>query len=356
MYLAKLYQYRRFKRSVNEIRLLHEASTEYPHLTYAKLSSDGLAQIARDRGVDFATALFYDRIRRSQEHGPFITEVEALEPDLCDLPQLTGKVLIAPSAYYREHPELGGDGFLLRQIASDFGLTPKVLPVQSTGSVSENAQCIRHTLATESDDSVVLVSLSKGSADVRVALAEDKRLCQKVRAWVQICGVLRGSPELDTWLDGSWVQRWFLRAYLAYTRASMRLVSEMTHRPGSLLSVPVEAPPGVHVISIVGFPLTSHLTACGARARHQRMAHLGPNDGLTLLRDAILEPGLVYPVWGADHYFHVPDASRLLYRLFLYLSRIGVLTQCTPTINARRFLSAQGLPMGATAPIEAGVS
>jgi hypothetical protein len=331
MYLAKLYHQRRFHRSVNETRLRHEARSEYPHLTYATLSSDALARIARDRGIDFATALFYDRIRRSPEHGPFIAEVEEIEPDLHTLPQLAGKVLIAPSAYYREHPEIGGDGFLLRQIATDFGLTSAVLPVPSTGSVSENASVIQHALATEAEDSVVLVSLSKGSADVRVAFARDERLCGKVRAWVQICGTLRGSPEFDVWLDGGWARRWLLRAYLAYMGASPRLVSEMTHRPGSLLSAPVETPPGVRVISIVGFPLTSHLTTTGTRIRHQRMASLGPNDGLTLLGDAILEPGLVYPVWGADHYFHVPDASRLLYRLFLYLHRAGVLIPRIPT-------------------------
>jgi hypothetical protein len=106
MYLTELYQHRRFQRSVNETQLLHEGRTEYPHLTYATLSSDSLARIARDRGIDFATALFYDRIRRSPEHGPFITEVEALEPDIHTLPRLAGKILIAPSAYYREHPEL----------------------------------------------------------------------------------------------------------------------------------------------------------------------------------------------------------------------------------------------------------
>lgn len=356
MFLVRLFQERRFRRSLNEIRLLHEASTVYPELSYARLSTEVLARIIQERGVDFATALFYDRIRRSPEHGPFITEVEALEPDLRTLPRLAGKVVIAPGAYYREHPELGGDGLLLRQVAADFGLTATLLPVLSTGSVTANAQLIRQALAKEPDESVVLVSLSKGSADVRVALAEGSPLCRKVRAWVQICGVLRGSPAIDGWLNGSWWQRWFLRGYLAYTRASIRLVSEMTHRPGSLLSSPVEAPPGVRVISIVGFPLTSHLTACGTRVRHQRMAPLGPNDGLTLLRDAILEPGLVYPVWGADHYFHVPDASLLLYRLFLYLGRTGSLTLFAPTTNAHRSVAVRSLPVGATAPAVAGLS
>ena len=86
----------------------------------------------------------------------------------------------------------------------------------------------------------------------------------------------------------------------------------------------MSANPGLLVINVVGFPLTFHLNGT-TRARHKQLAACGPNDGSTLLRDAIVEPGLVYPVWGADHYFRVPQASRLLYQLFPYLARAGYL-------------------------------
>ncbi|HEX8967652.1 MAG TPA: hypothetical protein VF937_07225, partial [Chloroflexota bacterium] len=85
-------------------------------------------------------------------------------------------------------------------------------------------------------------------------------------------------------------------------------------------------PPGLLVISVVGFPLRAHLAGT-PRRRHAELARLGgPNDGATLLRDAMLEPGLVYPVWGADHYFRVPFASEVMYRIFTYLARAGKLT------------------------------
>ena len=42
----------------------------------------------------------------------------------------------------------------------------------------------------------------------------------------------------------------------------------------------------------------------------------------TLVTDAIVPGGHVYPVWGADHFLRVPEASALLYRLFLWLADV----------------------------------
>jgi hypothetical protein len=313
----------------NEVRLFHEVRRAYPGLDYADLTSEALARIVRERGIDFATALLYDRIRRSSEHGPFIREMESLEPDLAALPRLSGKVLVAPAAFYREYPEFAGDGLLVREIAAEFGLEAEVLPVRSTGSVRENAAIIRETLFAERCGSVVLVSLSKGAADARLALEGAGPAVRKVRVWLQIGGMPRGSPMADSLLGRRGWGKGLLHAYLAATGVRMDTLRELSHGPGSLLSAPVAVPRSVPVINVIGFPLASHL-GVGARVRHARLAPLGPNDGTTLLRDAILEPGRVYPVWGADHYFRAPEVSRLLYRLFLYLARSGLL-QAPPT-------------------------
>src|SRR5687767_10229360 len=111
----------------NEVRLLQEARALHPDLEYGDLSTGLLARIARDRGVDLPTCLLYDRIRRSPEHGPFIRELERLEPDPLSLPRLRGRVLIAPAGFYREYPEFGGDGRLVREVAADFGLETRLL-------------------------------------------------------------------------------------------------------------------------------------------------------------------------------------------------------------------------------------
>ena len=309
-------------RPVDELRLLHQAARAYPSLGFHDLSTATLARVTRERGVDFATALLYDRLRRSTEHGRFIAQLEALEPNLDALPRLEGAVLVAPAAFYQELPEFGGDGQLIRDIAAEFGLRAALLSVPSTGSVSENAAAIRRALAAEQDGAVAIISLSKGGADVRLALEAGGPAIRKVRVWLQLGGLVRGSPVANQLLGGAWWRRALLSGVRAATGASDGLVRELATGPGSLLGRPAAAPTGVLVINVVGFPLSCHLSG-SVRRRHRQLARLGPNDGSTLLREAMLEPGLVYPVWGAEHYFRVPRVSHLLYALFLYLARTG---------------------------------
>jgi hypothetical protein len=75
------------------------------------------------------------------------------------------------------------------------------------------------------------------------------------------------------------------------------------------------------MITLVGFPLRQHLTSNVLRRACRRIAPLGPSDGLVLLADACALPGLVYPVWGADHNLRPAwDIRRLVTALAHYLA------------------------------------
>jgi hypothetical protein len=164
------------------------------------------------------------------------------------------------------------------------------------------------------------VTLSKGGSDTRIALERHPRLSQKLRAWINVCGLIRGTPISDSLLGTRWYHRGLLKGYLAYTRAHPDFVKELSSEPGALLGCPLNLPPGLRVINVIGLPLNEHL-APNARLRHARMAHLGPNDGSTLLHHAIIPGGEVYPVWGADHFMRTPEVPAILQRLLLYVER-----------------------------------
>jgi hypothetical protein len=270
------------------------------------------------RGCDFATALLYDRIRREPPIAEFIAAIDALRRDEGPVPSLRGKVLVAPAAFHRELPQFGGDGRAITEIARRFGLTCELLPSESAGSVTRNAELIREALDVETDEPFVLVSLSKGAADLRLALESAPRALAHARAWVQIGGLVRGSPIVDAIL-ASPVRRSLLRAYLAYLRADLSVCSQLVWRENPLLSGRVSVPNGLEVINVVGFPLACHLSG-NTKRRYLEMRRFGPNDGSTLLVDAIVESGVVYPVWGADHYFRIPGVANLLVALFRYLA------------------------------------
>ena len=159
---------------------------------------------------------------------------------------------------------------------------------------------------------------------MRVALERTPELSRKLRLWVQVGGLVHGTPLADRILR-SWWQRGLMRAYLARYGGDLRLLRELTHATGSLLAAPFRVPDGLPVINVIACPLSSHLRG-GLRRRHRRLAAGGPNDGSTLLRDAIVEPGFVYPIWGADHYFRHPEMREIIQKLLTW----GV-TRCSPT-------------------------
>jgi hypothetical protein len=296
-----------------ERRLLQDVRAAAPGVEYRDLTRDRLAEITTEKGIDWATALLHDRIRRAPWNRDFIERIEADTDDFVSDPH--PDVLIAPGALYREQPRFGSDGRAVRAAAAELALQCRVIEVPSMGSVTGNAAMIAQSLNREPRP-VIVASLSKGGSDMRIALERHPEIRGKVACWLNICGLIRGTPISDSLLGTRWWQRGLLRGYLACTRAHADFVRELAATPGSLLETPMNPDTfrGIRVISVVGFPLATHLVR-NSKTRHARMARLGPNDGTSLLRDAIVEPGFVYPVWGADHFMRTPDVPRLMRRL-----------------------------------------
>jgi hypothetical protein len=164
----------------------------------------------------------------------------------------------------------------------------------------QNARQICGWLRRCSAERVILVSLSKGSADVKAALAEPDAgsAFAQVVAWVNVSGALDGSPLVDWFLAGSLRSHW-TRFLLWIRRHDAAAIRELAHRPG----IPVMLPAHMRLIHVVGFPERKNLSSAFALRCHRRLEDLGPNDGAgLLLADALSWPGVVYPVWGADHY------------------------------------------------------
>ncbi|HEV3458903.1 MAG TPA: hypothetical protein VHG32_20320, partial [Thermoanaerobaculia bacterium] len=79
-------------------------------------------------------------------------------------------------------------------------------------------------------------------------------------------------------------------------------------------------PAHLTLVNVVGFPLREHFEHAFSRRCHRRLAPLGPNDGSLVLADVCALPGLLYPVWGADHYLQPKtDVRRLIGAILQYL-------------------------------------
>jgi hypothetical protein len=303
--------------SANDKDLLERAAAWDHCQTLPDCSAPKLGEIAQKHSLEFATAVLYDRLLRHPEHGAFFQRVRNQNNFRVDD---SVHVVIIPGAFYREHHDTGADGARIMAIVKSMNCPVDCVPVESFGSLARNASLIADWLLQHGDKRVVFISLSKGSADMKTALAlrNAKELFSNVAAWISLSGLPQGTA-LVSWLRRQPLRKLGVRLLLRLRNQNYSVVEELRPEGDGPLAVWPSLPSHLRIIHVVGFPLRRHLAHRWAARGYERIAPLGPNDGGgLLLGDVTLLPGTVFPVWGADHYFQPAwDATPLLRRVLI---------------------------------------
>jgi hypothetical protein len=274
------------------------------------------AHVTMSTALDHETRRLYESLRSSSRHGPFIRAVEQA-PRSPRMPIRDTVLAIGPAALYKEFRRSGADGRRLREAAEGLGLPVDTIPLKPAGTLTENGAIILKWLRTHRDRNIVLVSLSKGGADVKKALAMDSGFesFHRVSAWISVGGLMEGTP-LAQWLLSKERIPSALRAINRLAGVDLTFLREVDRRSGGPLDFDLTLPAHLRLVHVLGFPQQAHASNWLARAFHRRLAEYGPNDGFMLLGDCQRWPGLIYPLWGADHYFRTREDLRpLLERL-----------------------------------------
>jgi hypothetical protein len=156
---------------------------------------------------------------------------------------------------------------------------------------------------------VLLVSASKGSADVRAALEAEPSLGRDVALWLDLVGVLEGTPLTDPgrpWSDE-------VRAWLPEATAR-----SLSHAERAAAAAAERFPRETLAVHVAAFPLSAEVSA-RARPGFERLRPLGPNDGYVLLDAYLRAPGRVAIVRGTDHYLRRDDLADRLAAILLVL-------------------------------------
>ena len=220
--------------------ILARAAAWQPHVSLDELNAEFLCELAAQYDLDFATAVLYDRLTASSRFAATRAMLERL--DSFDFDEVTRPSLIAvvPGAFYRESPQTGADGDDIRLAAAKLGIPCEVIPLRSFGNLTENSQIIREWLASRRETSIVLVSLSKGGAEVKHGLAQAPAAFDGVTAWINLSGILERSP-LAEWLLNQRLRSLVIRLWFWWrgydfnvvheyaTRANHRVVHTATH-------------------------------------------------------------------------------------------------------------------------------
>ena len=199
--------------------------------------------------------------------------------------------LRVPGLLYESHPESGAD---LSAVEGWLGAPVALAATGEQATVEANARVVAETLRAEAAAGrrILVVSASKGSADVRAALEGEPELGRSVPVWIDLVGVLEGTPLTDpgasTLAD---VESWL-------PSETARSLSRAVRRPAAARE---RFPPETRAVHVAAFPRAAQVSE-RARPSFEWLRWLGLNDGYVLLDAYPRAPGRVLVVRGTDHY------------------------------------------------------
>ncbi|MDB5332394.1 MAG: hypothetical protein JWP03_3545 [Phycisphaerales bacterium] len=300
-----------------------------------EFTESALRTLSKAKGIDLATAALYDYLRHNSAHSAFIHDVETGEGRPSR--DLAPRIVVMPGAFHVQYPGTGADGSRVMELAGALGWPGEPVAVPSLGSMADNAAALAAHLARQPGRPVVIVSLSKGSADICAAFKRPNAASElrDVRAWVSLSGMVAGTPLIG-WLRSRPLRCMGVRLLLRLRGQRFAMLDELRRGAGSPLAAPPMLPPEMRAIHLVAFPLMRYLSNDWARRGHARLSSMGPNDGGgILLADAANLPGDVYPVWAADHYLRPAwDIQPLLLKILLEAARPWEASPLSPAVAA----------------------
>ena len=214
-------------------------------------------------------------------------------------------VVRVPGLLYETYPETGAD---LAGVDRWLGGGTAFVATPERATVEEGAAHLARALREElpADRRALLVSASKGSADVRAALEGEPDLAVRSAAWIDLVGVLEGTPLSDPGMPS----RGAVLELLPEATADSLSRRVQRERVAS-----AHFPSATRAYHVAAFPRVAEVGQ-RARAAFAVLRLLGPNDGYVLLDAYARAPGPVLVVRGADHYLRLegvlPRLSALL--------------------------------------------
>jgi hypothetical protein len=267
-------------------------------LLLAALVTCGIS--ASDLAYDQATDRLAERIEALPRNRALRTAVEARVATLGrNGPTRLARALAeqrivplrVPGLLYATHPQSGAD---LAAVSDWLGMPVAMIPTDEVGTSEDNAAIIARVVEEQARDGsrIALISASKGSADVAIALAAHPEIRPRIAIWIDLVGILDGTPLLDA---GS-PTRAESAAWLP--DATAESMSEAARGREALGPEEVR---GILVVHVAAFPHVEDVSA-EAREAFQQLRTRGPNDGYIMLDQYLHVPGRVLVVRGTDHY------------------------------------------------------
>lgn len=281
-----------------------------------------LAAHAQATGLDAAAELFSRTIDAVPRNRAFRMRYEQALAESGGAVRAPSRelFLLVPGWRYRTEPATGADLAQVRAVLERLGLEARLAPIAENDTVEENAAALAADIERLAPGGrrIVLVSTSKGGPETHLALDRLRRAdgAGHVVAWVNIGGLLHGTAIADYW--DTWPRSWLAAIGFAFQGHHTRAISSMATAASRARAAELQLPRHILVVNFLAVPRERDLTDW-TRSNYALLAEHGPNDGLTLLADAIVPEGITVAELGFDHFFRTPDLDRRVAAMALAL-------------------------------------
>jgi len=300
--------FRKTKTDITDERLFAEVSAFERLPCLSLVTPTALKRLTAERGFDFAMALLYDRVNKSPRHRPLVEWMNQSS----DVPvKSCGRAVIVPALYDPKKPEEAPTGRFAQRVAEQLGFETTWLEVPPHRTLAVGSAMVRDAILSN-DEPVTLISLSRSSLDVKLALAglsQDEQE-RTVRGWLSITGLMKGSPVVNG-LYGRALLRIGTQRYLRRAGLEEAVLLDLLRGPGTPTSRPLSLSPRIPLVHLVAFPRQRHFVENATNSeergwmrllRFLKINGVGPHEGASVLGDLLDEPGRIAPVWGVPHW------------------------------------------------------
>ncbi len=275
-------------------------------------TSEDLKNISEEYSIDFS-ALFLahnlqkiERNRKIQnDFNHFLNNINSTSLALKnDSNQYM--VLFVPGWNYVENGHLTGSDFAIpRQLVSDLNIENYLVKVPSNGSVTDVANHLFNKISQYSryPKDIIIVGASSAGPAIHLVLADKLKVDHQsnIKAWLNIGGILRGSPIIDYYQQWPqslifniivWLKDWNKeKIYSMSAKISRKRFAMLGDINNNLV-----------VINYMGLSLSGQLSKY-SRDNYSLLTPEGPNDGLTPIADIIAPNSSTIVAIGSDHFF-----------------------------------------------------
>ena len=271
---------------------------------------------------DLATLHLVKRLSEIPENarlqGAYWREIESLRRligdddtgiDACKIRSTSPRFVFVPGWLYRTNSGTGADFAEQRELLRALGFETQLVATEENGSIEINAQIVADHIRRADPDAgpLVLISASKAGPEVAHALghllpAEESAA---VKAWINVGGLLKGSPLADwgtDWPNSLLVQLYFALKDLDISASLASMTTARSRDRWQKQSLPEH----LSLVNFIAVPLSGDITP-NAKFGYSRADDAGPTDGLTSIIDELAHGGTTVIEVGLDHYYKDPD-------------------------------------------------